>query len=64
MLQDTTDCRDLDEEKSICVRPHPWSHIVRVGYLGAQNEEESILLQSSKRYLWENRTLLHLHRQI
>ncbi|TIC16638.1 peptidase M50 [Wallemia mellicola] len=54
MLQDTTDCRDLDEEKSICVRPHPWSHIVRVGYLGAQNEEESILLQSSKRYMWEN----------
>ncbi|TIA86202.1 hypothetical protein E3P99_03752 [Wallemia hederae] len=53
MLANAVDCNAIDEETSVCVRPHPLSHIMRIGYLGREGENESILVQSSKRFLWD-----------
>ncbi|TIB66463.1 hypothetical protein E3P77_02339 [Wallemia ichthyophaga] len=53
MLGEPVNCLETDEEKSVCVRPHPLSHMLRIGYLGKENERESVVVQSSKRFLWE-----------
>ena len=54
LLDDPVNCTNVDDE-SVCIKPHPLAHLIRIGFIGKNNEEESILLQSSKQFVWENR---------